>query len=87
MDSQAALIARRVALAAAAWFNAPAEVEGYRRLASAEARWNGYCAPELEDGSVDELLDDLAEVAPPTSLGEGVADLETVLRRQAHREL
>ena len=32
MDDQAALIARRVALAAAAWFNAPADVEAYRRL-------------------------------------------------------
>ena len=87
MDDQAALIARRVAMAAAAWFNAPADVEVYRRLAAAVGEWNAYCAPELQDGSVDELLDDLADVAPPMPLGEGVADLEAVLRRQARREL
>lgn len=87
MDDQAALIARRVALAAAAWFNAPADVEVYRRLAAAVGEGNAYCAPELQDGSVDELLDDLADVAPPMPLGEGVADLEAVLRRQARREL
>jgi len=86
-DDQAALIARRVALAAAAWFNAPADVEAYRRLAAAVGEWNAYSAPQLEDGNVDELLDDLADVAPPTPLGEGVAELEAVLRRQARREL
>lgn len=41
----------------------------------------------VEDGAVDELHDDLADVAPPTQLGEGVAELEAVLRRQARREL
>lgn len=87
MDDQAALIARRVALAVAAWFNAPADVEAYRRLAAAVGRWNAYSAPQLEDGAVDELHDDLADVAPPTPLGEGVAELEAVLRRQARREL
>ncbi len=87
MDDQAALIARRVALAAAAWFNAPADVEAYRRLAAAVGEWNAYTSPQLEDTDVDELLDDLAEVAPPTPLGEGVAELEAVLRRQARRQL
>lgn len=87
MDDQAALIARRVALAAAAWFNAPADVEAYRRLAGAVGEWNAYASPQLEDSDVDELLDDLAEVAPPTPLGQGVAELEAVLRRQARREL
>ena len=89
MDDQAALIARRVAMAAAAWFNAPADVEAYRRLAAAGAvgEWNAYSAPQLENVDVDELLDDLADVAPPTPLGEGVADLEAVLRRQARRQL
>ncbi|MGK2876501.1 MAG: hypothetical protein ACSLEW_12825 [Nocardioides sp.] len=87
MDDQAALIARRVAMAAAAWFNAPADVEAYRRLAAAVGEWNAYSAPQLEAGDVDELLDDLADVAPPMPLGEGVADLEGVLRRQARRQL
>ena len=49
--------------------------------------WNAYSAPQLENVDVDELLDDLADVAPPTPLGEGVADLEAVLRRQARRQL
>jgi hypothetical protein len=35
MDDQAAILARHVAQAAAAWFNAPADVEAYRRLAGA----------------------------------------------------
>ena len=88
MDDQAALIARRVAMAAAAWFNAPADVEAYRRLAAAVGEWNAYNAPRLDDaGDVAELLDDLADVAPPMPLGEGVANLEAVLRRQARREL
>lgn len=87
MDDQAALIARRVALAAAAWFNEPADVEAYRRLATAVGEWNAYTSPQLEAGDVDELLDDLADVAPPTPLGQGVAELEAVLRRQARREL
>ena len=69
MDDQAALIARRVAMAAAAWFNAPADVEAYRRFAAAVGEWNAYSAPQLEAGDVDELLDDLADVAPPTPLG------------------
>ncbi|MBM0128189.1 hypothetical protein [Pimelobacter simplex] len=87
MDDQAALIARRVALSAAAWFNAPADVEAYRQLAAAVGEWNAYTSPQLEDTDVDELLDDLADVAPPVPLGEGVAELEAVLRRQARREL
>lgn len=31
MDDQAAILARRVALAASAWFNAPADVAAYRQ--------------------------------------------------------
>jgi hypothetical protein len=31
MDDQAAVIARRVAMAAAAWFDAPANIDAYRR--------------------------------------------------------
>ncbi|KRF19256.1 hypothetical protein ASG90_20970 [Nocardioides sp. Soil797] len=90
MDDQAALIARRVAMAAAAWFHAPADVEAYRRLAAAVGEWNAYSAPQLEAGDAGdaaELLDDLADVAPPMPLGEGVAELEAVLRRQARRAL
>lgn len=41
---------------------------------------------QLEDGDVDELLEDLADVATPLPLGEGVAELEADLRRQARRE-
>lgn len=87
MDDQAALIARRVAMAAAAWFNAPADIEAYRRLAAAVGEWNAYGAPQLDAVDGDELLDDLADVAPPVPLGEGVAELEAVLRRQARRKL
>jgi len=90
MDDEAALIARRVALAAAAWFNAPSDVEAYRRLSVAVGEWNAYCAPVLEEpnpSSGEELLDDLADSSPPVPLGQGVADLEAALRRQARRAL
>jgi hypothetical protein len=86
MDDQAALIARRVALAVAAWFNAPA---ASRPIADSPPRWGSgrLQRTAVEDGDVDELLDDLADVAPPMPLGEGVAELEAALRRQARREL
>lgn len=92
MDDQAALIARRVALAAAAWFNAPADVEAYRRLAVAVGEWNAYCAPTMDPapgGSADEdeLLDELGATEPPMPLGAGVADLEAALRRRARKTL
>lgn len=87
VDGQAALIARRVALATAAWFNAPADVEAYRRLAAAVGVQRLRVRPQLQTSDVAELLDDLADVGPPTPLGEGVAELEAVLRRQARREL
>lgn len=86
MDDEAALIARRVALAAAAWFNAPSDVEAYQGLSVAVGEWNAYCAPVLEE-SGEELLDDLAETSPPVPLGQGLADLEAALRRQARRGL
>ena len=38
-------------------------------------------------GVGEELLDDLADVSPPVPLGNGIADLGAVLRRQAHRAL
>lgn len=60
---------------------------GLPRLAAALGEWNAYSAPQLENVDVDELLDDLADVALPMPLGEGVADLEAVLRRQARRQL
>lgn len=91
MDEQAALIARRVAMAAAAWFNAPADVEAYRRLAAAVGEWNAYCAPTMEpatpSGDDEELLDQLADARPPAPLGEGLAELETALRRRARTSL
>ncbi|TWH00001.1 hypothetical protein L615_002300000380 [Nocardioides sp. J9] len=74
-------------MAAAAWFNAPADVEAYRRLAAGVGSGTPTVAPQLEAGDVDELLDDLADVAPPMPLVEGVDELETVLRRQARRQL
>ncbi|WP_340541032.1 hypothetical protein [Nocardioides sp. GXZ039] len=84
MDDQAAILARRVALAASAWFNAPADVEAYRRLAAAVGEWNTYAAPQLVD---DDLLDELADQHPPTPLGDAVPDLEAALRRAARRML
>lgn len=85
MDDQAALIARRVAMAAAAWFHAPADVEAYRRLAEAVAEWDAYVAPRLEDA--DELLDELADAAPPQALAALMPDVTASLLREARRQL
>ena len=88
MDDQAALIARRVAMAAAAWFNAPADVEAYRRLAAAVGEWNAYGAPTMESlPEQDELLDELADVAPPQALAALLPDLTGPLLREARRRL
>ena len=77
----------RVARAADAWFNAPEDTEAYRRLALARAEWRAYCAPTMDLESGEELLDDLADDSPPVPIGEGLADLEAVLRSQARRSL
>ncbi len=82
MDDQEALIARRVAMTAAAWFNAPADVEAYLGSRPRSGR-NAYSAPQLEIVDVD----DLADVAPSLPVGEGVADFGAVLPRQSRRQL
>lgn len=87
MDDEAALIARRVAMAAAAWFNAPADVEAYRRLAAAVQEWNLYCAPHIDPPPTEELLDELADTGPPEPLAALLPDVAASLRRQARRQL
>lgn len=86
VDEEAALLARRVAMAASAWLNAPTDVEAYRRLTQAVEEWNAYSAPRMVDGT-DELLDELADTSPPVLLGEAVPDLERTLRAVARREM
>jgi hypothetical protein len=72
MDDKAALIVRRVAMAA---------VE----------EWHAYCVPRMDSESREELLDELADVAPPMPLGDGVAAdrpdtrFQTRLRRAPER--
>lgn len=92
MDDQAAVIARRVAMSAAAWFDAPANIDAYRRLADAVGEWNAYCSPRIgdpQDLATAELLDELVDAAgePPQPLGAGLADLEAVLMSKARRTL
>lgn len=87
MDDRAAVLARDVARAASAWLNAPVDHEAYRRLVAATQAWNAYQAPSLDDPDADseELLDALGDSSPPQALGEGLAELGDVLRRQ-HRQ-
>lgn len=87
MDDEAALIARRVAMAAAAWLNAPSDVEAYRRLAAAVGEWTAYCAPRMDPEAGEELLDELADVAPPGPMAALMPDLAASLRAGARREL
>ena len=97
MDDRAALIARRVALAASGWMNAPADYEAYRRMAVAVAEWNDYTSPSLsgqsdtgsaeQDDEDDEELVDVDQLPPPMALAEGIAELEDTLRRMARQVL
>ena len=87
MDEKGALLARRVATAAAAWFNAPRDTDAYRRLAGAVDEWNAYAAPRFTDGVDEELLDDLGATNPPVLLGESLPNLEATLLRAARREV
>lgn len=88
MDDQAALIAVRVAKAADARFNAPEDTEEYRRDSRSPALSGGRTPHRLWTWSRgEEPLDDLADASPPVLLGDGIAVLGAVLRRQAHRAL
>ena len=91
MDEEAALIARHVAMAAAAWFNAPHDTTAYQRLSEAVEEWNAYCQPRLgpmPSPALEELFDLLADQPnPPSPLAQGVAGLEETLRSQARRAL
>lgn len=85
MDDEAALLARRVALAASAWMRVPADVQAYAHLVEAVERWNAYAAPKIYDG--DELLDAAVDDTLPQPLGESVAGLEVALRAAARKQL
>jgi hypothetical protein len=76
-------------MSAAAWFNAPQDVEAYRRLAAAVSEWNAYCAPTMETLTADdsELLDELADVAPPQPLAALLPDVTGPMLRRARRQL
>lgn len=92
MDDQAAVIARRVAMAAAAWFDAPANIDAYSAPGGRGWEWNAYCSPligDQQDPDAAELLDELADAAgpPPQPLGVGLVDLDAVLRSKARRSL
>ena len=89
MDEKGALLARRVATAAAAWFNAPRDTDAYRRLSEAVDEWNGYAAPRFTDGVDEELLDDV--LSGVTGQGvvradrqRGIADHPRELGRDVH---
>lgn len=88
MDDEAALLARRVAIAASAWMHAPADAEAYKRLVQATSAWDSYVQPPLESGvPVEELLDHSADESPPVVLGDSLPELGVALRRAARREL
>ncbi|GAB6986634.1 hypothetical protein JCM10369A_31580 [Nocardioides pyridinolyticus] len=72
-----------------AWFNAPRKSRPDRRLASAVSEWNAYCAPTTETLTSDdsELLDELADVAPPQPLAALLPDATGPMLRRASRQL
>lgn len=87
MDDEAAMLAKRVADAADAWLSHVEDTEAFRRLVIARGEWKAYRAPMIDMEAGEELLDALADASPPMPLGQGVADLEAALRRQARRSL
>jgi hypothetical protein len=76
-----------VADAADTWLSHVEDTEAFRRLVVARVEWKAYRAPMIDMESGEELLDALADASPPIPLGQGVADLEAALRRQARRSL
>lgn len=74
MGDEAARLAGQVAATASAWLRTPADTEAYRRFTAATDDWDDYDAPRLEEPA-EELLDQLADDAPPVTLGEVVADV------------
>lgn len=89
MDDQAALLARRVALAASAWLKVPTDARAYAYLVDAVSHWNSYQAPALDDVRTDEpeLPDSLVDGDLPQPLGEGLAGLESALRAAARKSV
>lgn len=63
----------------------PQDVEAYRRLAAGVSEWNAYCAPMTETLTSDdsELLDELADVAPPQPLAALLPDVTGPMLRRA----
>lgn len=84
MNDEAALLARRVALAASAWMKRPTDAGVYTRLVAAVAEWDAYVDPGLDS---EELLDGLADTRPPQPLGELVPGISEALRAAARREV
>ncbi len=87
VDDEAALRARRVAIATAAWLREPADVIAYTRMIQAVEAWNAYCEPMLNEDAEHELLDQLAHHDPPQPLGLGMPGLEAELRRRARKAM
>lgn len=85
MDDEAALLARRVALAASAWMKQPTDAGVYARLVAAVAEWDAYVDPTFDDA--DELLDGVADTRPPRPLGDLMPGISEALRASARREL
>lgn len=63
MDDEAVLIARPVAMAAAAWRHAKNDTEAYRRLVAAVSTWDTYIAPTLDAPAEDHVAAQLRRAA------------------------
>lgn len=63
MDDEQVLLARQVAIAAAAWMHARTDSEAYRRLVLATAQWVSFCAPRLDEEPADEIAAQLRRAA------------------------
>ena len=70
VDERAAVLAARVAEAADAWLAEPRDATAYTRFVDAVLAYRAYRHPQLQenDPGTAEILDELAERAPPTAV-------------------
>lgn len=83
MDDDAAHLATAVADAAIAWLEPSGDGGDYDDFEVVTQRWVDYCAPQLPDPAVEELLDQLGDERAPVAISEAVQDVTARLSKDA----
>jgi len=83
MDEDAAQLATKVADASVVWLGPSGDGAAYDHFEATVAEWDHFCAPQLPEPALEELLDQLGEESAPVSLGEAVEVVTARLRKDA----